>query len=52
VNFYIFDFFSRTTGQNLTRIGTNHPWGIGFKIIQEKGNTLAQGEGNFQGYEF
>jgi hypothetical protein len=27
VNFYIFDFFSRTTGPILTRLGTNHPWG-------------------------
>jgi hypothetical protein len=29
VNFYIFDFFSRTTGPILTRLGTNHPWGEG-----------------------
>ena len=27
VNFYIFDFFSRTTGPILTKLGTNHPWG-------------------------
>jgi hypothetical protein len=27
VNFYIFDFFSRTTGPILTRLGTNHHWG-------------------------
>jgi hypothetical protein len=26
VNFYIFDFFSRTAGPILTRIGTNHLW--------------------------
>jgi hypothetical protein len=25
VNFYIFDFFSRTTGPILTKLGTNHP---------------------------
>jgi hypothetical protein len=25
VNFYIFDFFSRTTGPILTKFGTNHP---------------------------
>jgi hypothetical protein len=30
VNFYIFDFFSRTTGPILTRLRTNHPWGRGF----------------------
>jgi hypothetical protein len=29
VNFYIFDFFSRTTGQILTKLGTTHPWGEG-----------------------
>jgi hypothetical protein len=29
VNFYIFNFFSRTTGPILTRLGTNHPWGEG-----------------------
>ena len=29
VNFYIFDFFSRTAGPILTKLGTNHPWGEG-----------------------
>jgi hypothetical protein len=29
VNFYIFGFFSRTTGPILTKLGTNHPWGEG-----------------------
>jgi hypothetical protein len=29
VNFYIFYFFSRTTGPILTRIGTNYPWAKG-----------------------
>jgi hypothetical protein len=32
VNFYIFDFFSRTTGPILTRIGTNHPWMKGIQV--------------------
>jgi hypothetical protein len=32
VNFYIFDFFSRTTGQILTKLGTNHPWGEGIQV--------------------
>jgi hypothetical protein len=27
VNFYFFDFFSRTTGPILTKLDTNHPWG-------------------------
>jgi hypothetical protein len=45
VNFYIFDFFSRTTGSILTRLGTNHQSGGGgvFKIAQMK-NVPAQGE--------
>jgi hypothetical protein len=34
-------FFSRT---NLTKLGTNHPWGRGFKFIQMKGITLLQRE--------
>ena len=44
VNFYIFDFFSRTTGPILSRLGTNHPWGRGFRIVEMKGNDLAEGE--------
>jgi hypothetical protein len=43
VNFYIFDF-SRTTGPILTRLGTNHPWGRGFKFVQMKEITLLKGE--------
>jgi hypothetical protein len=27
VNVYIFDFFSRTTGSILIKLGTNHLWG-------------------------
>jgi hypothetical protein len=38
-------FFSRTTEQILTRLGTNHPWAEGiFKFVQTKGITLLQGE--------
>jgi hypothetical protein len=36
--------FSRTTGPSLTRIGTNHPWGRGFKFVQTKGIAHIQGE--------
>jgi hypothetical protein len=36
--------FSRTTWLILTRLGTNHPWGRGFKGIQTKGIALLQGE--------
>jgi hypothetical protein len=32
VNFYIFDFFSRTTGPISTRRGTNHPWVEGIQV--------------------
>jgi hypothetical protein len=44
VNFYIFDFFSRTAGPILTKLGTNHPWGTGFKFVQMKGIVPHQGE--------
>jgi hypothetical protein len=44
VKFYIFDFFSRTTGPILTKLGTNHPWGRGFKSLQINGIALLQGE--------
>jgi hypothetical protein len=36
--------FSRTTGPILTLLGTNHPWGRGFKFVQMKGIALMQGE--------
>jgi hypothetical protein len=44
VNFYIFNFFSRTTGPILTILGTNHLWREGNLNFQMKGKTLAQGE--------
>jgi hypothetical protein len=45
VNFYIFDFFSRTIGPIPTRLGTNHPWHMkGFKFVLMKGIALLQGE--------
>jgi hypothetical protein len=44
VDFYIFDFFSRTVWPILTRVGANHPWGRGFKFVQRKGIALLQGE--------
>jgi hypothetical protein len=36
--------FSRTIGAILTRLGTNHPSGRGFKFVQTKGIALLQGE--------
>jgi hypothetical protein len=36
--------FSRTTCVSLTRLGTNHPWGRGFKFLQTKGIAFLQGE--------
>jgi hypothetical protein len=38
VNFYIFDFFSRTTGPILTKVGTNHPWGEGIQVCSNEGD--------------
>ena len=37
VNFHIFDFFSRTTGPILTKLGTNHPWGEGIQVCSNEG---------------
>ena len=39
VNFYIFDFFSRTTGPILTRLGTNHPWVKGIQVCSKEGDS-------------
>jgi hypothetical protein len=36
VNFYIFDFFFRTTWPILTRFGTNHPWGEGIQVCSNE----------------
>jgi hypothetical protein len=38
VNFYIFDFFSRTTGPILTKLDTNNPWGEGIQVRSDEGN--------------
>jgi hypothetical protein len=38
VNFYIFDFFSRTTGPILTKLGTYHPWGEGILNCSNEGD--------------
>jgi hypothetical protein len=39
VNFYIFGFFSRTTGPILTRLGTNHPWVKGIQVCSNEGDS-------------
>ena len=36
VNFYMFDFFSRTTGPILTRLGTNHPRAKGIQVCSNE----------------
>jgi hypothetical protein len=41
VNFYIFDFFSRTTGPILTKLGTNHPCGEGDLNCSNEGDCLS-----------
>jgi hypothetical protein len=38
------DIFSRTTVPILTRLGTDHLWGRGFKFVQMKGIAFLQGE--------
>jgi hypothetical protein len=38
VNFYIFNFFSRTAGPILTRLGTNHPWVKGIQVSSKEGD--------------
>ena len=38
VNFYIFDFFSRTVGPILTRLGTNHSLGEGIQVCSNEGD--------------
>jgi hypothetical protein len=37
-------FFPRTTGPILTKLGTSHPSGEGFKIVQLKGIASRQRE--------
>jgi hypothetical protein len=41
VNFYIFNFFSKTTGPILTKLGTNHPWGEGFQVCSNERDCLS-----------
>jgi hypothetical protein len=41
VNFYIFDFFSRTTGPILTKLGTNHPWVEGIQVCSNEGDCSS-----------
>jgi hypothetical protein len=38
VVFYIFDFFSRTTGPILTKLCTNHPWGKVIQVCSNEGD--------------
>jgi hypothetical protein len=38
VNFYIFNFYSRTTGPILTRLCTNQPWVEGIQVCSNEGN--------------
>jgi hypothetical protein len=48
VNFYIFDFFSRTTGPILTKFGTNHPWGEGILNCSNEGDCPSPGGDNYK----
>jgi hypothetical protein len=38
VNFYIFDFISRTARPILTKLGTNHPWGKRIQVYSNEGD--------------
>jgi hypothetical protein len=50
VNFYIFDFFSRTTGPILTRFGRNHLWGKGIQnCINEGQYPCPRGDNSKRG---
>ena len=47
VNFYIFDFFSRTTRPILTRFGTNHPLGKWIHVFSnEEQHSSLRGDNN------
>jgi hypothetical protein len=48
VNFYILDFFSRTTGPILTRLGTNHPWVKGIQVCSKEGDSPSPRGDNSQ----
>jgi hypothetical protein len=39
-----FKNFSRTTGPNLTRLGTNQPWRERIQVILKEGDSPLQGE--------
>jgi hypothetical protein len=45
VNFYIFNFFSRTTEPILTKLGTNHPWRKGIQVCtNERDSPFPRGD--------
>jgi hypothetical protein len=45
INFYIFDFFSRTTRPMLTKDGTNQPWVEGIQVCSNEGvNPSTRGD--------
>jgi hypothetical protein len=46
VNFYIFDFFSRTTWPILTRLGTNHLWVEGIQVSSNEVDNPCSGGDN------
>jgi hypothetical protein len=48
VNFYIFDFFSRTTGPILTKLGTNHSWGKGILNCSNEGDCPSPRGDNYK----
>jgi hypothetical protein len=48
VNFYIFDFFSRTTGPILAKLGTNYPRGEGILNCSNEGDCTSPRGDNYK----
>jgi hypothetical protein len=48
VNFYIFDFFSRTTGPILAKLGTNYPLGEGILNCSNEGDCTSPRGDNYK----
>jgi hypothetical protein len=44
----MFDFFSRTTGPILTKLGRNHPWGVGIFNCSNEGDCPSPRGDNYK----
>jgi hypothetical protein len=43
---HLINFFSRTTGPNVTRLEINHPWGKGIQVSSNEGDCPSRRGGN------